>query len=1167
MRNQPETKHAYNIPRLHWWFLGSSFLLLLCCALMVWTDYSGGKLDFLGLRGDRGWKNYQREFYELEKKRLAADQTAAEIRANEAGLSKQKTDLVKAEQDLAAKQNEVAKLHAEAERLRQDAFLITRTFTMEKATRDEVRSTYEGMLERNHHNTEASEVQAALRTVKAQNNLVDELDLDKQKADAKVAAAEAQLRAVTGQHDELARSIKRLNGNIELVSKRLKTLKDPLVQGIVNAPVIEFAAPTIKVEQIETPTHHVDVNFATVPRVDRCMTCHKGIDRKNLTEDEANWRKKNKIESIDWAALPQPLKSHPKLDLFVGENSPHPAGTFGCTACHWGWDRETDFSRAGHTPNHEEKLPYIHDAKTGAWTPLPEDEDPPKGVQPVNLTQREAWKKNHGWYHEEFNTQPMREKKFIQAGCLKCHTEQTNLKGGEKLDHGRRLVEQLGCWSCHKMKQLETYTTHKVAVGEDFDGICKTYDVDPEEVTKLNPTMTVKVGAEIQIPIRTLRKVGPNLAKISGKTNKDWLRKWLDNPVDFHANTYMPRFWGLDNNADTPDRNATEINAISEFLFAVSEPTKYPAPPVTGDVARGKELVDNLGCMGCHVVDDKLTDMKLPAKLAKFMDNDQYRRFRSQGPQLGGEGSKTDRNWLYAWVKDPKQYHPKTKMPNLRLSDQEAADVAEYLVSLRHEATDKKQLPAIKSHILDDITLEYLQITLPRASAEQKITKLDDLIESYFVDEATSAYYTDATRLARDEAKLAALRKKADEEFDEECGRAADKLEAELKKVKAAMAAAKAKVAGFDQLHKQNVYLGSQLVGRYGCFACHNIRGFENAKPIGTELSEWGSKALNKLDFGLLNVEHSREAWLHQKLKAPRSYDNGRLGVTRKPQELLKMPKFNLTEEQMDEVITVVTGLTAEKLTAKEARQLTPAEFQIERGRWLVKENNCQGCHLVEGRGWAIRGAGIPDAMMPPMVSGTPTQLRQGQRTNPDWLFHFLKAPTTGLVRPWLKARMPTFGFSDGEANTLVRYFALEGNTQFPYTTPKHVATADELAIGKKMFEGLTCGKCHIVNGQAKGKPLSEIPEEELGDLAPPLNLAHDRLQRDWLVNKWLVDPLKEQPGTRMPQFDYGPALPPKILAPEVMGGDARKRIEALVDYVLSLGAPVNTGTPTASQK
>lgn len=151
---------------------------------------------------------------------------------------------------------------------------------------------------------------------------------------------------------------------------------------------------------------------------------------------------------------------------------------------------------------------------------------------------------------------------------------------------------------------------------------------------------------------------------------------------------------------------------------------------------------------------------------------------------------------------------------------------------------------------------------------------------------------------------------------------------------------------------------------------------------------------------------------------------------------------------------------------------------------------------------------------------------------------------------------MPTFGLSDGEANVLVRYFALDGRTQFPYRTPKVTPTAEQLAVGKKLFEGLSCGKCHIVEGKAKGKLLAEIPEEELADLAPPLNLAHARLQRDWLVNKWLPDPLSQQPGTRMPQFDYGPSLPAKILGPDVLSGDAKKRIEALVDYVLSLDEP-----------
>src|SRR5439155_12948071 len=146
-------------------------------------------------------------------------------------------------------------------------------------------------------------------------------------------------------------------------------------------------------------------------------------------------------------------------------------------------------------------------------------------------------------------------------------------------------------------------------------------------------------------------------------------------------------------------------------------------------------------------------------------------------------------------------------------------------------------------------------------------------------------------------------------------------------------------------------------------------------------------------------------------------------------------------------------GMTDEKLTAKEAKQLSPAEFQIERGRWTVKELNCQGCHFVDGRGGAIRATGIPTGMEPPMVSGTATQLQQGQRTNPDWLFSFLKSPTTGLIRPWLKARMPTFGLSDAEANVLVRYFALDGDTQFPYRSPKEKPTAELLAVGKQMFD------------------------------------------------------------------------------------------------------------------
>ncbi len=46
------------------------------------------------------------------------------------------------------------------------------------------------------------------------------------------------------------------------------------------------------------------------------------------------------------------------------------------------------------------------------------------------------------------------------------------------------------------------------------------------------------------------------------------------------------------------------------------------------------------------------------------------------------------------------------------------------------------------------------------------------------------------------------------------------------------------------------LYLGERTISRLGCFGCHTIPGFENAKPIGTALNDWGIKLPARLDFG-----------------------------------------------------------------------------------------------------------------------------------------------------------------------------------------------------------------------------------------------------------------------------------------------------------------------------
>ena len=69
------------------------------------------------------------------------------------------------------------------------------------------------------------------------------------------------------------------------------------------------------------------------------------------------------------------------------------------------------------------------------------------------------------------------------------------------------------------------------------------------------------------------------------------------------------------------------------------------------------------------------------------------------------------------------------------------------------------------------------------------------------------------------------------------------------------------------------MYIGERTISRLGCFGCHNIAGFENAKPIGTPLNGWGFKSPTKLDYGHIAeylqdqpVDDERDAGRHRPL-------------------------------------------------------------------------------------------------------------------------------------------------------------------------------------------------------------------------------------------------------------------------------------------------------------
>ena len=77
-------------------------------------------------------------------------------------------------------------------------------------------------------------------------------------------------------------------------------------------------------------------------------------------------------------------------------------------------------------------------------------------------------------------------------------------------------------------------------------------------------------------------------------------------------------------------------------------------------VAHGKEIADSVGCRGCHGFAPGRSRRRCSGKTKDI------------APNLSNVAEKTDARWIYYWVKGPRDYSPVSRMPSLRLSDDEA---------------------------------------------------------------------------------------------------------------------------------------------------------------------------------------------------------------------------------------------------------------------------------------------------------------------------------------------------------------------------------------------------------------------------------------------------------------------------------------------------------------
>jgi mono/diheme cytochrome c family protein len=561
-------------------------------------------------------------------------------------------------------------------------------------------------------------------------------------------------------------------------------------------------------------------------------------------------------------------------------------------------------------------------------------------------------------------------------------------------------------------------------------------------------------------------------------------------------------------------------------------------------IADGEKLFEELGCHGCHLATG-------------------YETLGRVGPYLRRLRAKVDPSWLIRWVENPHNFRPQTRMPNFMFNQEQAVSVAAYLWTSTKEESDEwlstRPLPegidptdtalvGRGKELADSLGCRgchgFQDGESPARLGETKDIAPNLANISEKTDPRWMYYWIRGPRGYSPDARMPSLRLSEDE---------AKALVAYLM----TLGAKKPQPELVAKLDDPGHYkMGEALVRKYGCAGCHNVTGMENAARIGAELSSFGGKPLPEMFFGdRTDIPHTWNDFTYWKLKEPRTYQTARIEQV--------MPSFQLADSEIESLRRFLYGRRAEKIPPRYRADTTVAAQKEVLGRRVVARYNCVGCHVIQGKGGAIRVRYEENPnMAPPILTG------EGAKVQSEWLYNFLKRPVT--LRPWLKVRMPTFGLSDEETTALVDYFgALEG-VQLPYvhidpnTVPHENLEAAKVLMSADYF---ACFSCHQRGAQA--------PEGPPEGWAPDLGMAHERLRPDWII-RWLRDPQKVQPGTKMPSFyetdDEGnPAGGPD----DVLEGDNLRQIKALRDYIMVLnqadaimaGAPNtgNNGQPPAA--
>ncbi len=999
---------------MHKVFAVSSIALLAAIILMMVKDQQ------------RDWRYYQTEALRLREERFA--QMADELQTDEfiERLAELEANVSTAEESVAARQVEKDELDAAITTLQGRIELAARTVKFQLAEVGKARADYDLAV----RDARPADVQQdLLHRFEAHEELAQQYSLELQELEATLSTKQSQLRALTADYDAAQAALANYRADLTRIEEVVDELHPSWTRSIKEWPIINAFNPNLTIEY-DWPGREmlntvqripIQLGMARVDRVDRCRTCHF-----NINEFQAGGVPTYPQGTEEEGGYPLPYASHPHPELFLTSASPHPIEEFGCTICHEGDGSGTSFQTAEHTPT-----------------------DP---------AMAHLWEEEYGWHSNHFWEYPMQPGSFVESSCIRCHHNVTELGNdpefGATAPHayeGFQLITQLGCFGCHEINGYDA----NGRIGPDLRLEPQT---EAEAIMIANdPNQTAgnmrKVGPSLR---HIAEKTTPEFIAFWTRDPQAF-RPTTRMPQFFDQFDHLDLEDHHDELA--AQLQPVELAGIAAYLIEKSEPMEMllPQEGYTPDADRGR--VEFRRCLACHSYNDdeyagfnpdfgpdlsNIHEKMLPgadgfqwlytwlrdperyhprtrmpyqfleptgegdqhvdvaADIASFLLREAPRDFPEivlPGPTLGlivagGEeqgvmitevlqGMPGTRA-IDAETRDP--LRPITLLTDdviLTINGAQASNAAWTALNdslqLNQEVTiefsrgnSTSTVILTASDALHDLAGLFLGKALDAEPAQQVITNRRMLVDSdaYVADE--NGHLVEMRNFIRgDEIEL--VHKNEDGVYTADGSYSEEEWDERLL-----------------------IYVGRRTISRYGCYGCHDIPGFETARPIGTALQDWGRKDTSKLalehieeflhhhheEGGVTTAQqmeevidrqffdgnvseeeltqayfyeslmhHGRAGFLWQKLRDPRSYDFEKLD-TKGWDERLRMPEFNLTESQIESIATFVLGLVADP--PPEPYLYRPDEATLVRleGERLLQKYNCTSCHMLEMPGF-----------------------------------------------------------------------------------------------------------------------------------------------------------------------------------------------------------------------